>query len=165
MSSFVGNGLISGPLPLQGRAKQTYTSLTVHLLRRFTHTYTQAHTHTHTYLYMVIYRYLELHSMSFLVLRGKHEARWKWRSWTKNTTREVYRKLAPKCVFGKCLVQPKLRLSRRKTPGWSSRCIHIYIITYHIIHVYIYIYRAQGNTVRIAHGPRAKSLCSFLLPR
>lgn len=128
-----------GHYPLQGRAKQTYTSLTVHLLRRFTHTYTQAHTHTHTYLYMVIYRYLELHSMSFLVLRGKHEARWKWRSRTKNTTREVYRKLAPKCVFGKWLVQPRLRLSRRKTPGWSSRCIHIYIITYHIIHVYIYI--------------------------
>lgn len=90
---------------------------------------------------MVIYRYLELHSMSFLVLRGKHEARWKWRSRTKNTTREVYRKLAPKCVFGKWLVQPRLRLSRRKTPGWSSRCIHIYIITYHIIHVYIYMYQ------------------------
>lgn len=138
-----------GHYPLQGRAKQTYTSLTVHLLRRFTHTYTQAHTHTHTYLYMVIYRYLELHSMSFLVLRGKHEARWKWRSRTKNTTREVYRKLAPKCVFGKWLVQPRLRLSRRKTPGWSSRCIHIYIITYHIIHVYIYIYVPMGVCMRV----------------
>ena len=149
MSSFVGNGLISGPLPPSRKSKTNLHKLNSTSIETiYTHIHTSTHTYTHTHIHIWLYigtwssiRCLFLFSAENMKQDGSGEAGPKTRH--ERSTENWHQSAS----LGNVWFNQDYGCPEEKTPGWSSRCIHIYIITYHLIHVYIYIYMYQWACV------------------